>query len=451
MRKVILVVNLMLTINVLSAQKLIPYYSHREASESIFANNINVNECFSDEDINQYFTNIDDLSFLKEVVTLNKVVLMGETHYATNVYNLRNRLLFALNTYDYYPLIIIELPYSIVEYFNYYVHLLDDEEAHLFLTEELSDKINTEEDILLLNHIRRWNKLQKNKPISIGGTDLEFSYQTTIKDILCPFFTNLSGVTEGEAQKLMECESLSDSLLDEIDLLNEKTKKENIHGKYTFISTGYIDNVIQNLHDTNKAFNGDFNYVRHNSIVNKLTSDLYFGEILKTQKVMLHGGGDHMKSKLPQAMDNGFYSEGIYLNHSFPKTKGCVYSIMAECFAYSLGRMKDRDIEDCLRQGRQYRDMISLLNSNASNTPENSVIPYFIYEKPNLLLQHLSIYYFENKFLSLTDLQIESISRNRLFQDDNTKAFIKEMRDEMAWYDKFIIIPASKIATARLK
>ncbi|GHU88900.1 hypothetical protein FACS1894155_04700 [Bacteroidia bacterium] len=451
MKVLILLIQILLYTSFVSAQDIIPFYSYKKASENLYADSIYNNGTFSNDDINTTFSNIEDLSFLQEVVAANKVVLMGETHYATHIYNLRNRILFALNTYDYFPLIILELPYSIVEYYNYYVHLDDDREADLFLANELSKMVYTEEDILFLNHIRRWNKTRKNKPISIGGTDLEFSYQTTIELILIPYLSQLGGANKTEVQSLIVSgKKLDEHFFSQVKLLSEQAGKENLTGKYPFMTVRYINNIVQNLHDTYNALNGDFFDSRQKSIIGKLTNDSYFGSTLKEQKVMLHGGGEHMKNKLTATDNPRFLSEGIYLNHTFPATKGKVYSIMAECLAYSYGEMKNRKLEDCVKQGNQYRDMIGKLEKIYEKQADAET-PYFLYEKRNFFLEQIAIHYYLNESVSFTNLQLQEIARKSIFGDTDTQSFLEDRIKEGMWYNNYIFVPASKIVVARLK
>lgn len=455
-KKIILLMPFLFSI-MLSAQEstrnrtgLEPFYSYAEASESTFANNLSKNESFSDDDINSSFSNIEDLTFLKEVAIKNKIILMGETHYATNIYNLRNRILFAINTYDYYPLIIIEQPYSLVEYFNYYIHIENDGKADLFLKNELSPLIPTEEDIVLLKHLRKWNRLRKDKPLSIGGTDLEFAYQTTINNILIPYFYKIGRISKEQIDEIKTAgNDLNEGFFTLTEELLKQARNENVTGKYSFITIQYICNIIRNLHDTYDALNGNFDYSRQHSIIRKLTNDDYFGKIVKEQKVMLHGGGEHMKSRFELPAHSDFYSEGIYLNHTLPETKGKVYSIMAESFAYTYGDMKNRKLENCIRQGRQYRDMIGKFENAKEEI--NNAIPYILYGKKNDFLKQISIYYYHNHSVSFTDSQICKIYERNLSHDDTTNAFIHKLTQTMRWYDKYIFILASKTATARLK
>jgi len=107
------------------------------------------------EDINDDFSNIQDLEWLKEIGNDNRAVLLGEDHFNKFIQNLRNRILFTMNTYDYFPLIILERPFTYTAFVNYYLQFEDDNEAEVFYEKNLLQIVNTEEEYDLLQHIRR--------------------------------------------------------------------------------------------------------------------------------------------------------------------------------------------------------------------------------------------------------------------------------------------------------
>jgi len=95
----------------------------RDWDQSTFSSDLLTTEPISYEDINDEFTNIDDLRWLIDAIDDSQCVLVGETHYYRYIENLKNRILFALNTEDYYPLAVFECQYSSTPYINYYLDI----------------------------------------------------------------------------------------------------------------------------------------------------------------------------------------------------------------------------------------------------------------------------------------------------------------------------------------
>jgi erythromycin esterase-like protein len=145
------------------------------------------------EDINEDFSNINDLAWLQEIGKAKRAVLVGEDHFNKYIQNLRNRILFALNTYDYYPVIILERPFPYTAFVNHYLQIGDDHEAELFYEKNLTRIVNTREEYDLLHHIRRWNRHHPEKPISAGYYDIEKTkdeLSVTLNQILLPTFNS---------------------------------------------------------------------------------------------------------------------------------------------------------------------------------------------------------------------------------------------------------------------
>jgi len=80
--------------------RILAYPSEDEVNESFFSSEGFRVSPLQTDDINPEFSNIDDLSWLQPLVRDCRVVLLGETHYFQYIHHLRNRLLFALNTFD---------------------------------------------------------------------------------------------------------------------------------------------------------------------------------------------------------------------------------------------------------------------------------------------------------------------------------------------------------------
>lgn len=457
MRNISIII-LFLTCRTLFAQELTlkdlkieAFYNIEETENNVIKNSINNIETYSNEDINSGFTNIKDLTFLNNISNENKIVMVGETHYSKNISKLRNRIFFALNSFDYYPLIITENSYSITEYSNYYIHIKDNNDAKYFLENELSNFLHTEDDLLFLNQLRSWNN-KNEKQLSIGGSDLEFSYSIVLEKILKPYFYKLKNVDKTKVDKIIDLgKNQTNEFFIEIVPYLKQSREENIIGNYPFINLQYISNIITNFSSTNNAFRYSFEYYRQKSIVRNLTDNAFFGKILEEKKVMIHGGGEHMKSHFVYPENANFFSEGSYLNNDYKLTKNKTYSIMLECLAYSYGEMKNRKLKDCIQQGSQYNSMIKTFQKGFEKGIINEQKPYFIYENRNEILKFYSQYYYKNQSISISPENWEKIKNLNFNNDDLTNAFIKSKDENYKDYDKYIIIPASEIVSARIK
>ncbi|GAB4379396.1 MAG: hypothetical protein Kow0042_28750 [Calditrichia bacterium] len=95
-------------------QSLIANYPTAAALETIRIppQKITVQQIVSDEDINDSFSNIDELRWLESTARKNRMILPGESHRSQTIHHLRNRILFVLNTFDPFPLIVLEKQFS---------------------------------------------------------------------------------------------------------------------------------------------------------------------------------------------------------------------------------------------------------------------------------------------------------------------------------------------------
>ncbi len=431
--------------------KIEEFYKIEETKNNSINNHIQKVETFPNEDINIDFSNIKDFDFLKKISKEKRIVMLGETHYSKNISYLRNKIFFALNTFDYYPLIIIENSYSITEFSNYYIHIKNDDEAKVFLEKELSKFLYTEQDLTFLNQLRSWNK-KSEKQLSIGGSDLEFTYDNILEKLIKPYFYKLKNVNKNKIDTVINLgKEQSNDFFIQVKPFLKLAQEQNLVGGYPFITSNYINNVITNFSSTNNAFRYSFDYYRQKSIIRNLTDKNVFGKVFKNSKVLIHGGGEHMRNHFIYPDDANFFSEGSYLNNDFKFTKNKTYSIMLECLAYSYGEMKDRSINDCVPQGSQYISMIKTFQKGFDKGLINDRNPYYMYEKRNEFLKYSSQYYYKNQSFSLTNEQWEILKKPDNQFDDLTKRFIKAKDHNFKDYDKYIIIPASEIVSARLK
>jgi len=324
----------------------------------------------SDDDINEDFSNYQDLNFLEPIAKKNKVILLGEAHYYQKIKHMVNRILFKLRKCDEFSFISIESAYSKSPFLNYYVHIKDDDEATNFYENEIYGMVFTVEFKNFLEHIRRWNKLFPAKQISVGGHDIEHDYEFTITHILEPYFKQLDN-------SINIIESNKSNLLDIIKFFHSylnAAKERNLIGKYSFITPKYIENVLTNLNSTYEAYNNNFHKERQKGIIRNLTDENYLGNYLKG-KIVLYGGGAHMQTKCDLGGGNEYY-EGTYLNKIFKPTKGKCYSIIIECVAYNFAKVADLDTDQILHSGKSYKGYLNSFHQIYHKDPE-AINKYF--------------------------------------------------------------------------
>jgi hypothetical protein len=432
--------------------KISEIYSKEEAKENVFENlDINI-KTVSLNDINPEFTNFNDLEWLKDISKKNKVVLLGETHYSKNIANLKNRIILSLNEFDYFPLVIIEQPYSLTPFLNHYIQLKPEEEANTFFRDELSEMISTKEDSIFIEHIKHWNVQNPKKGIQLGCIDLEWSWVGMCEKILKPYFYKLKNADKSEIDRVIELgKKQSNQFFNEIQPFLVEAEKQNLKGTYSFIDYRYIQNVIDNFSATNNALRYSFDYYRQKALINKIESDNYFGDYFKNQKVIMYGGGSHMKSKFCYPNGGNFLSEGSYLNFDNTITKDKVCSIMLSGLSFSLGEMKDVNLNDCLSPGMQYKSILKRMQ-NAYNAkvlqPEKNYFLFgsrtdfekFIISK-SYEYQSTGIIIPEKEWSKITDYSTELNAEKR--------ETIESENEERIAFDVYIYIPYSPITIAR--
>lgn len=428
------------------------YYTLEEAQSNAFSKTETEATYISLEDINPTFSNVDDLEWLKDIATNTKVVLLGETHYSRYIGNLKSRIFFTLNTYSYFPLILIEQPYSQTQYVNHFIHIKEDKEAAKFFDAELNQLVSTKEDSVFFEHLRQWNKDHDDKPIAIGGTDLEFGYKVMLERVLKPYFYELESVSKSKVDSVISL-SQSNAFFVAIKPLLEQAKEQELLGQYPFITPAYISNVILNFESTNNALQYEFSYYRQKSIIRNLTSDRFFGSYLKNSKVMLYGGGSHMKSNFQYPDDGNFLSEGSYLTYDYPPTKGKTYSIMLEGMSFALDEMSSLNLNMCMSQGMQYKKIVTRMKGAFDKGLLDKEKPYFMFHDRNdfekLIVE--KAYLNSGNAIMLTDRSWENIMTASTIVTGNLAETIRRIKDKRDLYDSYIFIPYSPLITAREK
>lgn len=428
------------------------YYSQEEAQNNAFEKSEKEAILISTSDINQTFSNIDDLNWLKDIAVNSKVVLVGETHYSRYIGYLKSRIFFALNTYGYYPLIVIEQSYSQTQYVNHFIHLKEDKAAAEFFNAELNQLVGTKEDSIFFEHLRQWNKEHDDKPVTIGGADLEFSYDVMLERILKPYFYGLKGIDKLKVDSVMALKQ-SNEFFVEVKPLLEVAKEQKLIGKYPFITTSYISNVILNFESTNNALQLEFGYYRQKSIIRNLTDERFFGSYLNNNKVMLYGGGSHTKTHFQFPDGGNFLSEGSYLTYDYAPTKGKTHSIMLEGMAFILDKMSGRDLNECIGQGMQYKKIVTRMKKAFDKGLLKEDKPYFIFYDRNdfekLIIEQA--YQHNGSAVMLTDKSWASITTtSKTLVGDLAKA-VRAVKEKKDLYDSYVFVPYSPLVVARKK
>ena len=343
--------------------KIRPYPSEEEVDKSFFSSEGFRVSPLQTDDINQEFSNIDDLSWLQPLVKECRVVLVGESHYNQYIHHLRNRLLFALNTSDRYPSVMLERPYSLTPFMNYYA-ALPDKGAREF------EKANGElflftADLEFLQHVRRWNAKYPKKRIGVGCYDIEHFASLPIQHILRPYFTRAEQALDVNGQesdqnvpaalsavaRIFEHRDKysSDDLKDAFRPIKDVlavAKDENVVGRYPFLTADYIERVIENLESTLAAYAEDFHRHRQRAMIRNLTDLRFLGASFTSGNVLLHAGGSHTPTHVPHSMRESFHREGSYLTYEFEPTKGRTFSLFLSGHAFSsLLDTEDVDID----------------------------------------------------------------------------------------------------------
>jgi len=427
-------------------------YSEEEAKENVF-NHLDINvKTVSLNDIDSEFANFNDLEWLKPISKKNKVVLLGETHYSKNIANLKNRIILALNEFDYFPFVIIEQPYSLTPFLNHYLQINSEKEANTFFREELSKMITTKEDSIFIEHIKHWNAQNPNKRIQVGCIDLEWSWVGMCEYILKPYFYKLKNADKLEIDKLIELgKKQSNQFFAEIHTFLIEAEKQNLKGTYSFIDYRYIQNVINNFSATNNALRYSFDYYRQKALVNKITNDNYFGDYFKNQKVVMYGGGDHMKSRFCYPNGGNFLSEGSYLNFDYNFTKNKVYSIMLSGLSFSLGEMKDVNINDCISPGMQYKSILKRMQNAYKAKVLQSDKNYFLFGSRNDFEKFIisKSYEYQAKGIIIPEKEWCKITDYSKELNDEKRETIESENEKRIVFDIYIYIPYSPIAIAR--
>jgi len=408
-------------------------------------------EPLSPDDINEDFSNFDDLIWIKPIAQKNKVFLLGESHYYQTISHLRNRILFALNTFDRYLLLTVEGQYSISGFLDYYIGLTDEQEAEDFYQNVIYDLVGTEEMYKLLEHLRRWNRIHPDRRIHIGAHDVEHDYRSTLRRVIIPYFQLLDTSFNIDVEKITHLDL--EELLHDLEERLEKAKAENLVGAYPFLTPQYIECVLENLKSLFLCKRYDFNYYRQRAIVRNLTDPRFFGKFFSEGKVMMHAGGYHTPTHFPYPDGGNFYREGSYLSFDFEPTKGKTYSLLIEALAYRIGDMADVDLDSCLHHGSGYRQIVETFKAAYKQRLVSPEKHYLFYRKIGDYekLIFTAAYAHDHRPLLVKEVKWDKImekSKESSIELYNNMRFAKDEYDK---FDAHIYVPRSPITRVKGK
>ena len=428
-----------------------PYPEMEELKSPIFSESWLQVQTLSPDDVDSSFSNFDDLTWLKPVARENKVFLLGESHYYQIICNLRNRILFALNTFDRYHLLLVEDQYSISAFWDYYVGIADDNKAKNFYQDVMYEMVSTEENYNLLEHLRRWNRIHPDKRIHIGGYEIEHDYVAPLRHIIIPYFQSLDPTFKLDLD-MITIRDL-EYLLPELEKRLQRAKAEGLVGNYPFLTPQYVECVLNNLKSTYYAKRYDFSYYRQRAMVRNLTNPQFFGKFFREGKVMIHAGAYHTPTHFPYPEDGNFLREGSYLSFDFEPTKGKTYSVWIQGFAYSIGAMANIDLNDCLFQGDYYRDIVGKFQ-HAYKQGLVSPDGYYLFSKELDEFEKLVFKLaYDHKHLPMLITNVEWDNMIEAFKVVSKEAFntLLNRKDTFNQYDAIILVPRSPIMHAKRK
>jgi len=386
-------------------------------------------------DINDEFGNISDMEWLHSIAGNYNIVAIGESHHLKLNNFIFRRILFAVNSFDYFPTLVLELPYSYTGYINYYLKIEDDIKAQEFCDTVLS-KIN-KAGIPTFREIRYWNKLHKDKIISVGCSDLEQNLGLSINYILNSYFKKIVPATNLIVNK--------DNIfiyLDSCQRYIDTAKKLNLTGDYPFQTPEYMASVFENLKSSVPIKLDTKNFYDHSErfkiMIRNVTDDRFLGNQVANYKCIFFGGSQHFRILNKGDDKDAINTEGYYLANSFKPTMGKMYAINLHTKAIS--------IEDSIQRINpnlnftQETDLIRLYKERKINLNEPVIMgfPFSEFDKYIYLLS----YKYPNNAIRIKEFNVDSVI-NKLegFSRFMEYIYSKTLQD----YNANIIIPYSPV------
>ncbi|HEV7558458.1 MAG TPA: hypothetical protein VGO00_23475, partial [Kofleriaceae bacterium] len=392
----------------------------------------------SSADVADDFANLDDLAWLEPIAKSHRVFLFGEAHYFQVTHHLGARVLFALNHYDHYGLVTLELPYSLTPFLDRVATTTDEAAAKSVFEAHLADVVDVETGELL-DHIRAWNRSHPKQVIHVSAHDLEFDRSGVARRVLVPYFAALGSSYTIDPAEVRDLPAFVAKLNTWLPAARAK-KLITEPG----IDADYIARVLANLRSTGNVGGGqgEFWFYRQHAIIRNLTDPAYLGRYFQTGKVMVWAGAEHLPNHADHVDGGNFLREGAYLTFEFPATKGKTYSMNVLGFAYSLGAMAGVDPAALRFVGDGYRDTLRKLHAGEQ---AGVVAPDRAYVDASSGSTALAM-------ISALDARNGEPMRLTMIAWDKIAAAVPAARDEIAGfrrelenYDTIVLVPRSPI------
>ncbi len=346
-----------------------------------------------------------------------------------------------------------ECQYSSTPYINYYLDIEDDSTAEQFFSDELVFLLTYEDEHNRLSEIRRWNIKFPEKWIHIGCSDIEHNYASTLNRILIPYFQQIDPTLDISVPDLT-LEEIQ-QLIPEFRAILEEAAGLGIVGTYPFITSDYIENVLDNLESTciAKIDRQNFNQYRQAAIIRNLTSPDFFGEYFESGKVIIFAGFFHTGTHQAFPLEDDYFTEGAYLNSEYEPTQGQTYSLVLMGYAYTLDAMSEIDISACGHLGSEYRNTITNMGRAFQEemiNDDDRILVWPIDDFDRLLLSSAS----ESDFhpVRITEFDFEGIVQAA---ELISSEYAVQLRSRINWsignHDACILIPWSPIVTAMIE
>jgi hypothetical protein len=435
----------------LRSMNMCPYPAKSDIKDRVLEPGMITGRTLSEARINEDFSNLDDLKWLEPIAKSKRVLLYGELHYYQVIQYLRDRILFALNTYDYYPLLVIERQYSITGYLDHYIGLADDREAEAFRRAAMEGLVTDVEEFGLLTDMRRWNKLHPAKRIHIGASDVEHDFKTTLRRVIVPYFRKADPgfAIDLDAFVVEDLESLVPALRKKLAPLAAR----GFVGDYPFLTASYIECVLDNLYSIYLSRRYDFNYNRQKAIVRNLTDPRFLGRYLAEGKVMIHGGEWHTPSRFPYPDGGNFYREGSYLSYDYGPTKGKTYAITVKGMALQFGPMAGLDLGRAVPHGGSYNYCINQFQAAYKQklvTPDGYYFMKAGLSDADRFFMAVA-YEFDHKPLLIQRFDWPAAEAKAKKISDRQARAVADLKDYLERYDATIVVFRSPILRAVMK
>jgi hypothetical protein len=381
------------------------------------------------------YNGIADMEWMKPITKKYKIISLGESHHLKNNSILLNRVISAVNTFDYYPLLVRELPYSWGAYINYYITIPDDSTAFVF-----RDSVLNRLGIPSYDNLRIWNKMNPMKIVRVGCSDIEHYFERTIDLILNPYLKKL------DPKLVVNSYDSFKGYLKKVQGLINQAKKLNLVGAYPFQTPDYIESVFENLKSSIPIKLDPKKWQDHSDrfkvMIRNVTDTHFLGNDIINEKCIFYGGADHFRNNsswisfLKKHQEGFKYSqpEGLYLANDFEPTKGQVYTINISTLGLSI-----EDSIQLINPRLHFdieKDLIKLYKQKIIKLGEPIVNSYFLseldeyfyklsYKYPNYAFRLSDVKFDEFYKLNYSGMKrFRVISDLKMLQEFNTTIFI---------------------------